>query len=57
MAAKEMQYNNGKDPSKGTTGWYQQVKARAVRLVARMNKLGDEMLCTTNKDTAYEKIS
>lgn len=46
MAAKEMQFNDGTNPSKGESAWYQQTKDRAKRLVARMNKLADDTLCS-----------
>ena len=45
MAAREMRYNNGRDISKGESDWYKQTKARAQRLVKRMETLADNILC------------
>lgn len=47
MAAKEMQYNDGRDPQRlGESGWYLDTKDRAKRLVARMDKFANDYLCT-----------
>lgn len=47
MAAKEMQYNKGRNPARGESMWYLQTKDRAVRLVTRMNNFADNYLCST----------
>lgn len=48
MAAKEMQYNDGRNPSKGECDWYKQTKGRAKRLVLRMNKYANDYLCNVS---------
>lgn len=44
MAAKEMQYNNGRKPTT-ESAWYTQTKGRAQRLVARMEAFANDTLC------------
>lgn len=48
MAAKEMQYKNGRKPQIGLSDWYSETKDRAVRLVARMENYADDYLCKVN---------
>ncbi len=49
MAAKEMQYKNGRKPQIGLSDWYAKTKDRAVRLVARMENYANDYLCNLQK--------